>query len=150
MKGSEGEVRLRFALEPDPGVSAVVRTPDGKPAAGAQVAWATPSREVTGRGATLSFSGHAERLGGRVVVADAEGRVRLPSERYRTWSMSMVLSLRDDRSPRSSKRPGPALTKTVVKRSRRLPDAFWMCQSCRRTICRNDGRGLLHVSENIY
>jgi hypothetical protein len=80
VKKSEGEVKLTFALQADPGISANVRTPDGAPAAGAQAAQATLSREVTGHGATITFSDHAERLGARVVIADATGRFRLPPE----------------------------------------------------------------------
>ena len=80
VKKSEGEVKLTFALEADAGISAVVRTPEGAPAAGAQAAWATLSREATGHGATITVSGHAERLGARVVTADAAGRFRLPPE----------------------------------------------------------------------
>ena len=77
---SEGPIRLRFDLEADAGLSVIVRTPEGTPAAGAQAAWATPSREATGRGPTLTFSGHAERLGAQVVTADNSGRLRLAPE----------------------------------------------------------------------
>src|SRR5262249_17566877 len=80
VKKSEGEVKLTFALQADAGISAVVRTPEGAPAAGAQATWATPSHEATGHGATLHLSGHAERLGARVVTCDAGGRFRLPPE----------------------------------------------------------------------
>src|SRR5262249_38782219 len=80
VKKSEGEVKLTFALQADPGISAIVRTPEGAPAAGAQAARTTLSREATGHGATITFSGHAERLGARVLIADAAGRSRLPPE----------------------------------------------------------------------
>jgi hypothetical protein len=80
VKKSEGEVKLRFALQADPGISAVVRTPEGAPAAGAQAIWATLSHEATGHGATISLSNLAEPLGARVVTADAAGRFRLPPE----------------------------------------------------------------------
>jgi hypothetical protein len=76
---SEGDVKLTFAMQADAGISAVVRTPDGTPAAGAHVAWATLGREATGRGATIAFAAD-ERFGYRVVTADAEGRFRLPAE----------------------------------------------------------------------
>ena len=79
VKKSEGEVKLTFALQADAGISAVVRTPDGAPAAGAQVAWATSTREATGHGATITLAVD-ERFGYRVVTADAEGRIRLPPE----------------------------------------------------------------------
>jgi hypothetical protein len=80
VKKSEGEVKLTFALQADPGISAIVRTPDGAPAAAAQATWTTLSREATGHGATITLSGHAERLGARVVIADTAGQFRLPPE----------------------------------------------------------------------
>jgi hypothetical protein len=80
VKKLEGEVKLTFALQADPGISAIVRTPDGAPAARAQAIWTTVSREATGRGATITPSGRAESLGARVVTADAAGRFRLPPE----------------------------------------------------------------------
>lgn len=80
VKKSEGKAAIDFPLQPDPGISAVVRTPGGAPAAGAQAAWATQSREATLRGSSVRLSGHAERLGARVVSADASGRIHLPPE----------------------------------------------------------------------
>jgi hypothetical protein len=77
---AEGEVALDFALVADAGPTAVVHTPDGTPAAEAEAAWATVSYEATALGPTIRYSGHAERLGARVVTADAEGRFRLPPE----------------------------------------------------------------------
>ncbi|MGP0069776.1 MAG: hypothetical protein ACLQGP_40020 [Isosphaeraceae bacterium] len=79
VKRSEGEIKLTFVMQADAGISAVVRTPDGAPAAGAQVAWATLCREATGHGATIALAVD-ERFGYRVVTADAEGRFRLPAE----------------------------------------------------------------------
>ena len=76
---SEGEVKLTFVLEADAGISAVVRTPEGTPASGAQAAWATSFHEATGHGATITLAVD-ERYGAKVVTADAEGRFRLPPE----------------------------------------------------------------------
>lgn len=76
----EGEVSLDFPLVADRGISAVVMTPEGAPAAGANVAWATLSREATGHGSTISLSGHAESLGAKVAIADSAGRFHLPPE----------------------------------------------------------------------
>ncbi len=79
VKKSEGVVALEFALVADPGLEAVVHTPDGTPAAGAQAAWSTLSHAAAGNGATITFSAD-ERLGTQVVTADAQGRLRLPPE----------------------------------------------------------------------
>jgi hypothetical protein len=80
VKKSEGEVKLTFALQADAGVSAVVLTPDGAPAKGAQAAWATRSHEATGKGATITLWGLGDSLSAQVVTADATGRFRLPPE----------------------------------------------------------------------
>ena len=80
VKKSEGDVKLTFALQADPGISAVALTPEGAPAAGAQATWTTVSREATGHGETITVSGHAERLGAQVVIADEAGRFHLPPE----------------------------------------------------------------------
>ncbi len=79
VKSSEGEVKLTFVMQADAGISAVVRAPDGAPAAGSQATWMTYSREATGHGATITVS-IDERRGATVVTADAAGRFRLPPE----------------------------------------------------------------------
>jgi hypothetical protein len=76
---SEGVVVLEFALMADPGLEAVVHTPDGAPAAGAQAAWSTLSHAAAGSGATITLSSD-ERLDARVVTADSQGGLRLPPE----------------------------------------------------------------------
>jgi hypothetical protein len=80
VKKSEGDVKLTFAMQADAGISAVVRTPDGAPAAGARATWVTHSREATIRRATITLMDHGERLGATVITADAAGRLRLPPE----------------------------------------------------------------------
>jgi hypothetical protein len=79
VKKSEGVVALEFALVADPGLAAVVRTPEGAPASGAQASWSTGSLWPHGNGATISLFAD-ERLGARVVTADGEGRLQLPPE----------------------------------------------------------------------
>ena len=79
VKKSEGVVALEFALVADPGLEAVVHTPDGTPAAGAQAAWSTLSHAAVGHGTTITLSSD-ERLDARVVTADTNGRLRLPPE----------------------------------------------------------------------
>jgi len=79
VKKSEGVVALEFTLVADPGLEAVVHTPDGTPAAGAQATWSTLSHEAAGTGATITLSSD-ERLDARVVTADTDGRLRLPPE----------------------------------------------------------------------
>ncbi len=80
VKKSEGDVKLTFALQADAGISGVAFTPEGVPAAGAQATWTTVSREATGHGETITVSGHAERLGAQVVIADDAGRFHLLPE----------------------------------------------------------------------
>jgi hypothetical protein len=79
VKADEGIVSLEFALVADPGLSAVIQTPEGAPADGAQATWATNSHEAIANGATISSSADS-RLGAGVVTADASGRLRLPPE----------------------------------------------------------------------
>ena len=72
-------------------------------------------------------------LGHRVSVAAETAAVRCGTGPGRSpWSCRGATSGR--RAAR--RRPGPSFTKMVVKRSSRRPLTFWMCQSCRRTICR--------------
>jgi len=77
---SEGDIKLTFLMQADAGISAIVRAPDGTPAAGARATWVTHSREATVQGATITLMDHGKRLGATVVTADAAGRLRLPPE----------------------------------------------------------------------
>jgi hypothetical protein len=80
VKKSEKDAKLVFALEADAGISAIVRTPGGAPAAGAEAAWVTLSREATAHGSKVSLSGHAASLGAEVSAADDCGRIWLAPE----------------------------------------------------------------------
>jgi hypothetical protein len=86
VRSTEGVVALAFALLPDAGRTAVIRTPEGAPAVGAQAAWSTHSRFATARGATIHLAAD-ERLGARVVTADAKGRLRFAPE----WDAGLII-----------------------------------------------------------
>ena len=60
---SEGTVKLRFDLVPDPGIAALILTPAGQPAAGASAGWATLSREAKVLGAEGHVPGPWSQLG---------------------------------------------------------------------------------------
>ncbi len=77
LKDDEEEAVVHFALRRGPGISGVVRLPDGSPMAGADVALATPSR-----GARV-HEGRFQREAGnrRIVRTGADGRFTLePTE----------------------------------------------------------------------
>ena len=74
-----GVVTADFALEPGEGVRGTVLTPDGKPAAGAQVTWATITNEMSVKDGRLAPSGHGVKLG-TIAATAADGSFRLPPE----------------------------------------------------------------------
>lgn len=61
-------------------LSGIVVTPDGRPAAGAQVAIANWTTEVKLENGALSYVGLATERGLKIIKTDAEGRFRLPPE----------------------------------------------------------------------
>jgi hypothetical protein len=79
VRKSEGVVLLKFALVANPGPSAIILSPDGLPAAGAQATWATVSFDAVVRGAAITLCAD-ERHGARVSTADNRGQVRLAPE----------------------------------------------------------------------
>ena len=85
MKKAEGAKTVAFNLDPDPGISGRVLTPDGKPAGGAVLALAMVQRDAVIEGGKLRGydEPEPEKPGDRwrrpvFVKADAEGRFEAP------------------------------------------------------------------------
>ncbi len=69
----EGEVRINFELEEGSGPQGKIFTPDGKPAADAELLVATPQNQV------MIHNGHAQQHEGRPSAkSDASGKYQLP------------------------------------------------------------------------
>jgi hypothetical protein len=72
-------LELNVVLQPHPGYSATVLTPDGKPAKNASVAMCTWTKEVNVKNGKIRYGHHAERTGG-MAHTNAEGNFHLPPE----------------------------------------------------------------------
>lgn len=80
--------KLTVEMETDGGWSGRVLTPDGKPAAEAQVAVCTWTNEVTVESGQLRYGSHAKKLR-PLVATDENGEFHIPSE-IDTWVLVLA------------------------------------------------------------